>query len=98
MARRTRKGPIVPEPSSAVDELETIEIQAGTFKNTCLSLMDEVHDRVRQYVITKHGRPVAKLVPPDVDAPSAFGFLRGTLVKQEDLVAPDFEAWGEGGE
>lgn len=65
------------------------------FKNTCLELMDEVNERTKQYVITKRGRPVAKLVPADKVAPSAFGFLRGTLVKQGDIVAPDFEAWGE---
>ena len=95
MAKSTRNSSAIPTPSSAIDALETIEIQAGVFKNTCLSLMDEVHDHSKQYVITKHGRPVAKLVPPDVEVPSAFGFLRGTVLKQENIVAPDFEAWGE---
>jgi antitoxin (DNA-binding transcriptional repressor) of toxin-antitoxin stability system len=49
-------------------------------------------------VITKHGRPVAKLVAPDHDAASSFGMLRGTVLEHDDIVAPDFEAWGEPGE
>jgi prevent-host-death family protein len=89
------KPPTPPKSSSALDQLETIEIPAGVFKNTCLSLMDEVNRGSKQYVITKHGRPVAKLVPPDVAMPSGFGCLRGTILHQEDLVSPDFEAWGE---
>jgi prevent-host-death family protein len=74
---------------------ETVEIAAGVFKDRCLALMDEVSAGRREYVITKHGRPVAKLVAPDRDAASAFGMLRGVVVAQEDIVAPDFDAWGE---
>ena len=86
--------PAAPAPGPA-DVLATVEIKAGEFKNTCLQLMDDVRDHPKQYVITKHGRPVAKLVPPDVAAPSGFGCLRGTIVHQDDIVSPDFEAWGE---
>jgi antitoxin (DNA-binding transcriptional repressor) of toxin-antitoxin stability system len=57
--------------------------------------MDEVHEHPKAYVITKHGRAVAKLVPPGHAAQSAFGFLRGTVVAERDIVAPDFEAWGD---
>jgi hypothetical protein len=38
---------------------------------------------------------LAKLVPPDRGAESAFGFLRGTVVRQDDIVEPDFDPWGE---
>ena len=85
-----------PDPAPALPAVETIEVPAGVFKNTCLALMDDVQERGTQYVITKHGRPVAKLVAPDVDAPSSFGFLRGTLLSQGDIISPDFDAWGEG--
>jgi prevent-host-death family protein len=84
-----------PSPAGAVAAAEVIEIPAGVFKNKCLKLMDEVGDRTKQYLITKRGRPVAKLVAPDEAAPSAFGFLRGTVVERADIVAPDFEAWGD---
>lgn len=40
-------------------------IPATEFKAKCLELMDRVAERRETYVITKHGRPVAKLVPAD---------------------------------
>ena len=86
---------VSPAPSTALDAAETIEVAAGVFKNTCLALMDEVRDQRKQVLITKHGDPVARLVPPDADLPSAFGFLRGTLLTHGDIVSPDPEAWGD---
>lgn len=40
-------------------------IGAGEFKAKCLRLLDEVARRRAPLVITKHGKPVAKLVPVD---------------------------------
>ena len=40
---------------------------AGLFKVHCLAVMDEVHSKRETVVITKHGQPVAKLVPVDND-------------------------------
>jgi prevent-host-death family protein len=37
-------------------------IQASTFKAQCLHLLDEVAETHRSVVITKHGRPLARLV------------------------------------
>ena len=39
------------------------EISAGAFKARCLAIMDEVRDQGGEYVITKRGTPVARLVP-----------------------------------
>jgi antitoxin (DNA-binding transcriptional repressor) of toxin-antitoxin stability system len=92
------KKPVIPaKPSSALHVRETVMVKAGVFKNTCLELMDEVRDQLKEYVITKHGTVVAKLVAADADAPSAFGFLSGTVLAQGDIVAPDHGAWGEFG-
>ena len=85
-------------PSGAVVAPTTVEVKASVFKNTCLELMDDVRDHRKEVVITKHGAPVARLVAPDALAPSAFGFMRGTLLAAGDIVAPDFEPWGEFGE
>ena len=41
------------------------EVAAAEFKATCLELMDRVRETGTTYVVTKHGRPVAKLVPYD---------------------------------
>lgn len=84
-----------PAPSAALDVPETVEISAGLFKNTCLALMDDVRDGHTQVVITKYGEIVARLVGPETAAPSAFGFLRGTVVVQGDIVSPNFDDWGE---
>jgi prevent-host-death family protein len=41
------------------------EISAAAFKAQCLSLMEDVRSTRRPLVITKRGKPVAKLVPID---------------------------------
>jgi prevent-host-death family protein len=38
-------------------------IPAGAFKQGCLRILDEVAETHREIVITKRGKPVAKLVP-----------------------------------
>jgi prevent-host-death family protein len=40
------------------------EITATQFKARCLRLLDEVAETGETLVITKHGRPVARLEPP----------------------------------
>jgi prevent-host-death family protein len=59
-------------------------VAAATFKATCLELMDRVRETGAEYVVTKHGRPVAKLVPyTRKRARSAFGSMKGTVLKYE---------------
>jgi antitoxin (DNA-binding transcriptional repressor) of toxin-antitoxin stability system len=41
------------------------KMAAGFFRTYCLAVMDEVLAKHKTVVITKHGRPVAKLVPVD---------------------------------
>jgi antitoxin (DNA-binding transcriptional repressor) of toxin-antitoxin stability system len=38
-------------------------IAAGKFKNVCLKMLDDIAASKTSVVITKRGRPVAKLVP-----------------------------------
>jgi prevent-host-death family protein len=70
-------------------------ISAGEFKARCLKIMDEVKARHIEVVITKRGKPVAKLVPADDEIPDAFGSMQGTVRYHGDIVAPDLESWGE---
>lgn len=44
-------------------------ITATEFKAKCLSLIDEVRETGGELVISKHGRPVARLVPTGTDKP-----------------------------
>ena len=70
-------------------------IPAGEFKARCLQIMDDVAETHAEVVITKYGRPVAKLVPVDEDVPDSFGAMAGSVIYlDEDVVSPDHEAWG----
>ena len=67
---------------------------AGEFKAQCLRLMDQVAADRKPVIITKRGKPVAKLVPID-DKPAAncFGYMRGTVKIKGDIVGPTGEVW-----
>jgi len=71
------------------------EIRAGTFKATCLALMDRVRERREEYVITKHGTPVAKLVPVGADETprKAFGWMKGSVTECGDVIGPTGVEW-----
>jgi prevent-host-death family protein len=68
-------------------------LQAGKFKAQCLHLMDEVHEKHISITITKHGKPVAKLVPVDEQEEDFFGLLQGTVTIQGDILAPLDVKW-----
>ena len=70
----------------------TRRIAAGEFKQRCLQLMDEVRLRRMSLIITKRGKPVAKLVPVD-DAPDSYGSMLGSVRYRGDIVAPDADVW-----
>ena len=62
---------------------------AGKFKATCLAVMDEVQAKREPVVITKNGKPVAKLVPIEVvDDPLAIFRFPGKVEILGDIMAP----------
>lgn len=66
---------------------------AGKFKATCLAVMDEVQAKREPVVVTKNGKPVAKLVPMPLEDPDPiFGFYKGKLEIIGDIMAPAFDA------
>jgi antitoxin (DNA-binding transcriptional repressor) of toxin-antitoxin stability system len=67
-------------------------IEAGEFEAKCLQLLHEVDERREELTNTKHGRPVAKLVPLPPDKP-LFGAMKGSVVRQDDLIPPLGTAW-----
>jgi prevent-host-death family protein len=79
--------------------MKTKTIPAGQFKARCLAIMDEVQAKRQAVVITKRGKPVAKLVPVEEEKDEIFGFLKGKakIEIKGDIVAPAFspEEWGE---
>ena len=79
--------------------MKTKTIPAGKFKVHCLSIMDEVQAKHEAVVITKRGKPVAKLVPVENAKDDIFGFFKskGKVEIKGDIVSPAFspEEWGD---
>jgi len=69
------------------------EIPAGDFKKNCLKLIDEVQQRRHEIVITKRGKPVARLLPLVAEVPDIFGRMRGTVEILGDIVSPTGDVW-----
>ena len=64
-------------------------VAAAEFKAHCLELMDRVRETGTEYVITKHGTPVAKLVPVvEGPRPPLFGSMKGTVLAYERPLDP----------
>jgi len=73
---------------------KTTTVPAASFKARCLELMDRVRETRETYIVTKHGRPVAKLVPyEDEPARPFFGSMAGTLLKYERPFDPIDGEW-----
>jgi prevent-host-death family protein len=67
-------------------------IAAGEFKAKCLKLLDEVAQTRETLVITKRGRPVAKLVPVPTEG-DLVGSMRGSVVWEGDIISPLENEW-----
>lgn len=73
--------------------IKETHIPAGQFKAKCLALLDEVNESGQALVITKRGKPVARLVPMDE---STADDLLGSVVYEGDIVSPLDEPWEVG--
>jgi prevent-host-death family protein len=83
MARKTPLG----KPGAAT-------VAAAEFKATCLELMERVRETGVEYVVTKHGKPVARLVPYVEPAPrKVVGSMKGTVLKYERPFDPIDAEW-----
>jgi len=73
------------------------KMAAGAFKVHCLAIMDQVQAKRETVLITKRGKPVAKLVPADKDTDDIYGFLAGKVTITGDIISPALspEEWGE---
>lgn len=69
------------------------QIPAGEFKAKCLKLLDEVAKQHREIIITKRGKPVARLAPLANNGVDIFGRMRGTVEILGDIVSSTGEAW-----
>lgn len=61
---------------------------AGEFKARCLQVMEQVSSTRTPVVITKRGKPIAKLAPVDEFRSKVFDSLKGKIEILGDIVSP----------
>ena len=66
-------------------------IPATRFKAECLQLLDEVADSGETIVVTKRGKPVARLLP--LEPPESLEGSVTFLVDDEEFIAPLCPDW-----
>lgn len=78
--------------------MKTKIIPAGEFKSKCLAVMDQVQTRRQSVIITKRGKPVAKLVPVNSERDNFYDFMKGKGRILGDIVSPVIaeEEWNLG--
>jgi len=69
-----------------------VTIPAGEFKAKCLKLLDKVANDRQPLVITKHGKPVAQLVPVPAER-NIIGAMRGSVLWEGDIISPIDVEW-----
>lgn len=62
------------------------EMAAGEFKAKCLTVMDEVQETGETVLITKRGKPVAKLVAARKKGNEIFGYMIGKAKITGDVI------------
>lgn len=62
------------------------EISATDFKAKCLQILDAVNEQKTHIIVTKHGKPVAKVIPFAEERPSLENSQRGSLLFHGDLI------------
>ena len=78
---------------------EALPIPAAQAKSQFLRLLDTVSVKRTSVVISRRGKPIARLVPIAEDPPQPlFGRMKGKIRITGDLVSPDPEAWESEGE
>ena len=55
------------------------KMPAGEFKARCLTVMEDVNKTREPVLITKRGKPVAKLVPVHADSANLIGSFKGKI-------------------
>lgn len=68
-------------------------VSAGEFKTHCLRLIERVERERGEVVVTRYGRPVARLVPYEAAPAPLLGHLAGAVTRYDDIVSPVDEAW-----
>lgn len=66
------------------------DINASEFKAKCLRILDQVHESGAEMVITKRGKPLARLVPIGAKRASLRGAWKASASLRGDIVHVDW--------
>jgi prevent-host-death family protein len=73
------------------------EVSISQFKAKCLALLEQVNKTKKPLRITRHGKPVAEVVPPStvVDRLAWIGSMKGQMEILGDIISPasDEDEW-----
>ncbi len=75
------------------DIMTITTMPAGEFKAKCLHVMDDVNKKKQPIIVTKRGKPVAKIMPILADRKSVFGCMKGTATIKGDITKPIDVKW-----
>jgi prevent-host-death family protein len=66
------------------------EVSISEFKAKCLALLAQVNKTKKPLRITRHGKPIADVVPavPNIDRAALFGSMRNSIKILGDIVSP----------
>ncbi|MBI1356955.1 MAG: type II toxin-antitoxin system prevent-host-death family antitoxin [Acidobacteria bacterium] len=68
-------------------------VGASDFKARCLKILDEVAETGRPVTVTKHGKPIARLVPIAAERKPFKGRWAGKARTLGDIVSSDAGGW-----
>lgn len=70
-----------------------IFVKASEFKAKCLKMMDDLLTSGQTIIITKHGKPIARLSPYAQPSAGIYGFLQGQMTYGDDLPQAQDDSW-----
>jgi prevent-host-death family protein len=94
--RVTQRPPADSRDSSTLHARSQSEktLSASSAKTHLLEILDDVAKKREQIVITKRGRPVARLIPIEqLPKKDIFGYMRGTFEITGDILSPEPDIW-----
>lgn len=70
-------------------------VSVSKFKAECLGLLRQVNETGKPLLVTKRGKPLARIEPPEEAAPRRLGTLKGKVRILGDIMSPasDTEDW-----
>ena len=79
-------------PAARTSTLNSAQVPAAKAKAHLLALLSEVDQAGHEFIITKRGKPVAKLVPV-ASAGDIVGCMKGTFRIVGDVIGPEPDEW-----